>query len=166
MTLKSILAAIALAVLPVAAQATPIYAPVPSSEYVTIDGVDWAWASPCAATGGCSSIDMSFQTGEGWRLPTAQEVATLIFGDLSGFLAHFDGGNICASAWFDNVYSHCDFGDASAGYIWNGPSPIGYFDETFVLRGAVAAIPVPAGGLLLLSALGGIAAFARRRKAA
>jgi hypothetical protein len=166
MSLKSILAALALAVLPAVAEATPIYAPVPTSEYVTIDGVDWAWASPCAYTGGCSTIDMSFQSGEGWRLPTAQEVATLIFGDLAGFLAHFDGGNICASAWFDNQYSHCDFGDASQGYIWNGPSPYGYYDETFVLRDAVAAIPVPAGGLLLLSALGGIAAFGRRRKAA
>jgi hypothetical protein len=166
MALKSILAALALAVLPAVAEATPIYAPVPSSEYVTIDGVDWAWASPCSATApSCSSIDWSFQSGEGWRLPTPQEVATLIFGDLSGFLSHFDGGNICASAWFDNTYSHCDYGDAAFGGIWNGDgSP--WYSETFVLRGAVAAIPVPAGGLLLLSALGGIAAFGRRRKAA
>lgn len=38
-------------------------APVPTTNYITYGGLDWAWAAPCAAYGGsCGVVDMSYQS--------------------------------------------------------------------------------------------------------
>jgi len=60
-----------------------INAPVPTANYITFNGNDWAWASPCPPSGHgdggtCgdgSAIDFSYQGTQGWRLPTAAELA-------------------------------------------------------------------------------------------
>lgn len=158
--LASAVGALALAM---PAQAAPIFAPVPAANYITVGGLDWAWAGPCAATGGCGDIDLSYQSTQGWRQPTLQE---FINRPLPG-----DFGTKCASPWFNTVHSHCDFGDAANGFIWKWGYPaaqVGIDDfhgdhplsETWVVRNAV---PEPAAwGMMLLGF--GLAGTAMRRR--
>jgi hypothetical protein len=61
------------------ASASFINAPVPTNAYITLNGLDWAWASPLEADGGPlfppnSQIDLSYESQFGWRLPTADEL--------------------------------------------------------------------------------------------
>ena len=61
------------------ALALPINSPVPSNAYIEFNGLDWAWASPCAG-GDCGGgygqgIDLSYQAAFGWRMPTLAELA-------------------------------------------------------------------------------------------
>ncbi|HKX64965.1 MAG TPA: hypothetical protein VJM78_06610, partial [Rhizomicrobium sp.] len=67
-------AAILLALVAAPAQAAFINAPVPTNAYITFGSFDWAWANPCAPSGGCGDIDLSYQSTQGWRLPTLDEV--------------------------------------------------------------------------------------------
>lgn len=74
---------------------------------------------------------------------------------------------LCASSYFGSGYSHCDAGDALAGYIWGAPQPIGNSDannlasESFLVRGA--AVPEPTTWGLLGLGIAAIAARLRRR---
>jgi hypothetical protein len=52
-----------------------VNAPVPSNAYITVDGLDWAWASPSSSPAG-SGIDLSYQSQYGWRIPSAAELAS------------------------------------------------------------------------------------------
>jgi hypothetical protein len=154
------------------AQAT-IYAPVPVSSYITLGGLDWAWANPCAPYGSsCGVVDMSYQSTLGWRFPTLAE-----------FLARpkvSDFAGKCAAAYFGAVHSHCDFGDPEYSAGVNGAGqPMGYlFDygygitvygsdslaETWVVRGAMApGVPEPATWAMMMAGLGLAGGLMRRR---
>lgn len=138
--------------------------PVPDDAFITFNGQDWAWASPCSpdGCGGYSPIDMSFQATQGWRVA---EAADLLTGPSAA-----DFGGKCAASYFSTIYTHCDAGDGAAGYIWNAPGEKGLnsASETWVLRAGVnGAVPEPATWAMMIfgfGAVGGSMRSARRRK--
>lgn len=140
--------------------------PVPAENYITFGGNDWAWASPCPPSGASAgqscgspnSVDLSYQGTQGWRLPTAAELlagpSPSDFGTASNFK--------CAAAWFNTLYTHCDFGDGSS--VWaDSNSP--WYSETWVIRSAVSgAVPEPAAWAMMIGGLGLVGATMRRRR--
>ena len=170
--MKSVYLAAALVCMAGAASAATVRSgPVNPNDIISFGGLEWAWASPCgAAQHSCSKFELTTeQAGYGWRLPTAQEVATHIVPDTLRFANAFKNqvgsydGLACASAWFNDTYGHCDFYDAANGYIWN-ITPGGSY-ETFVVRSDTPpAVPLPASLPLLAAGLGALWA-SRRRKA-
>lgn len=149
--------------MPAAAQ---INAPVPTANYITLGDWDWAWASPCPPSGGfdgetCgdgSSIDFTYQSTQGWRLPTAAELAAgptvADFGTPDSFK--------CASAWFTASYSHCDYGDAAGGAVYGSPGGDVWYAETWAIR--AHAVPEPASWALMLGGFGLIGGALRSRR--
>ena len=61
-----------------------------------------------------NTVDFTYQATQGWRLPTAAELAAgpvaADFGTVNKFK--------CASAWFNTVYTTCDYGDAAGGAVF------------------------------------------------
>lgn len=144
---------------------------VDSSEYVTIGGADWAWANPCNDSDPtCGAIDMSYQSTQGWALASTAQIDAIIasVGGLTDWVALFQPGNVCATAYFSDFYTHCDYSDAldfSLVDNWSGNTlypEYEQYNEVFVVR--VAAVPVPAAGLLLLTGLGLVGAAKRRKQ--
>ena len=178
--LRALFVAAALMVATVAshtASAAPLNAPVPGNAFTTYQGYEWAWAAPCSAVDpSCGVIDLSFQAGLGWRLPTLAEARAVILPDIAAFVNAFFyaganasfGGNdfACASAWFSTLHTHCDVNDALIGGIWNlGPNssfPGNPLQETFVIRD-IAPVPVPAAFGMLALGLAALGALRRRR---
>lgn len=150
------------------AQAALVNAPVDSSEYITIGGFDWAWAGPCAPEApSCGVIDMSFQGPLGWAVTTGSQITDIIasVGGLKSWVDLFAATDICASRFFSSLYSHCDYNDGYAGYIFGlaGDPGANTNEEVFVVR--VSAVPVPASLPLLIGgvALLGLIGRAKRR---
>ena len=148
---------------PAAAQ---INAPVPTANYITYGGNDWAWAGPCSAfQPSCGVIDMSYQSTQGWRIAQAADFAggptAADFGTSSNFA--------CASAWFNTVYTHCDYSDAVSFHIYNHPLNGGNGAttlETWVIRdGFGGGVPEPSAWALLILGFGMVGAGLRRRVA-
>ena len=93
------LAASALALAGGQANALPINSPVPSNATITFGGLVWAWGGACPYSGGCYATgDLSYQSTQGWSLPTATDLALVdaydavnpsAFADL-----FFAGGNV------------------------------------------------------------------------
>ena len=199
MTLKSkivgaaavALAASALAMAGGQANALPINSPVPSNAYITYGGLDWAWGGACPYSGGCYATgDLSYQSTQGWSLPTAADMAMVDALDASNasafanlFLvagknvpiggsdpvsgAYFtDGsGGACASPYFDTAAGWCDGGDGKAG-LWQG-SVIGqayggYYDEQLYVR---SAVPEASTWALMMVGFAGLGSVIRRRRA-
>jgi hypothetical protein len=185
-----VLFAAAVAIAAASPAAAIINAPVAANAYVTFGGLDWAWASPCDASGpnSCGPIDLSFQSTQGWRVAVAADFASGMnytkfqfaganvpangSDPVSG--ATFFGGNsvatACATPWFSNSYSHCDFSDGVSDIVWNMPGTQGQgacCHETWVVRDpAGGAVPEPASWAMLIAGFGLVGAIQRRRKAA
>jgi PEP-CTERM motif len=171
--------------------AAAVNAPVPSNAYITFRGIDWAWASACSPTG-CTfggaqlvaPIDLSYQGGQGWRLPTAADwarapvAADFLFAGanvpdggtaLDGSGASFGGAIVgsagaCAAPWFSN-YLSCDYNDGVIGAVWGIPnSPYAGIDtvDTWLVRGS--AVPEPASWAMLIAGFGLTGAMLRRRR--
>lgn len=165
------LAAIALGIAGVSAPASAaINTPVPSANYISFGSNDWAWASPCPPAGSaqaasCGSgpqLDLSYQGTQGWRLPTAAELAAgpsvADFGTPSAF--------VCASAWFNSFYTHCDYDDAQGGAIFGSTGGGNWYDETWVLRSSNwSAVPESATWAMMIVGFGLVGGVARRRRA-
>lgn len=154
---------------------------VASNAYITMNGLDWAWANPLPDSG----LDLGFQAQFGWRLPTIDELlnfaplatdfmfegANVIFGGsdpISGSTFQAVNGNLtgdaaCAAAYFSSTFSHCDWQDG-LGQIngpWAGMPGALSFSEALAVRDA-APVPVPGAFGLMAGGIGAFA-FARRK---
>lgn len=150
--------------------------PVASNAYIVVNGLDWAWASPCFAAGyGLGSCSSGFNIdggGGGWSFATATEWAARpdpsLFLDVNGNYAGMD----CASGWFDLEYVHCDYSDAVDGYLSSGPDEFGSqgydpADETWLVRVDGAnpnVVPEPATMTLMATGLVGLVGVGRRMR--
>lgn len=163
--------------------------PLPANTYITFGGHDWAWASPCSPAGcnfdGSNALDLSFQGGLGWRLPT---LAELLAGPAPSDFS-FAGANVplggssvegttvsgapgdlaCASAYFSNgPFNLCNYGDAAVGGIYglvnaySGNPNV----ETWLIRGdpVGAGAPEPATWAILIMGFGLVGAALRRNR--
>jgi hypothetical protein len=146
------------------AVAAPIFAPVPTANYITFGGNDWAWAAPCAPSQpSCGVIDLTFQGPLGWRVATASDFANgptaADFGTPSNFA--------CASAWFSTTHTHCDYSDGVSLAIFNHPGnpfPGNSNVDTWVIRDGMGAVPEPSAWALLIIGFGMVGAGLRLRK--
>ena len=137
---------------------------VPSNLIVNAGGMEWAWASPCAPSAPSCGADLIMH--DGWNIASAGDFASSFTGytDLS---AQFGAGTICASAYFNSGYSHCDDVNVLGGVVWNAPAawggqPNDTYSETFVVRG----VPEPETYALMLAGLALVGFVARRRQRA
>lgn len=139
---------------------------VPSNLIVNAGGMEWAWASPCAPSAPSCGADLVMH--DGWNVASASDFASSFtgFADLS---AQFGAGTICASAYFNSGYSHCDDVNVNPIYdnvwVWNAPAAWGaneqgYYSETFVVR----AVPEPETYALMVAGLAIVGVVARRRQ--
>ncbi|MFA3792483.1 PEP-CTERM sorting domain-containing protein [Aliiglaciecola sp. SL4] len=149
------------------ANASLIYQSGSYTYYEDVNGLEWVYASPCAGVGGCGN-DVTLI--DDFRFPTELDWNTS-FVDLSALITAFEidlnNTNACASAYFGSGFSHCDFGNVTAGYVWGAPtsiasSPTISFGETFLVRNqARSSIPEPT--TLATLALGLLALRLRRK---
>jgi hypothetical protein len=85
----------------------------PANLQLSHNGLQWLLASPCV-NGGCSSIRFH----SGWRYATNAEWAA------RPDLRWFSNNRRCASAYFDNRYNHCDYGDITRGHVTSHPNQL------------------------------------------
>ena len=174
-----------------------INSPVPASAYITQGGLDWAWAFPLPAANG---LDLTYQSTQGWRIPTATELASApnavdflkaggnvpfngtdpvsgaVFQATNAAYTAAASAGACATPYFGNGYSHCDWqdGNGQPSQPWAGLPGANSVADQLVVRGTqVVAAPVAVPlwgplGLALASAGVGLAGMfaARRRKSA
>ncbi|MET0307734.1 MAG: PEP-CTERM sorting domain-containing protein [Sphingomonas sp.] len=166
--------------------------PVPDNAYITIDGLDWAWALPYNAVQDpyfYSGIDLFYQGKLGWRFPTPEEFAIHpVLADFTFAGANGEAGLppsisiirysglygvptedvACATAWFSNL-DFCNWDQAFQGHWYDPAAPFEsqYVYQTLVVRphGFVPAGPVPEPGhwILLLIGFGILGAASRAR---
>ena len=104
--MKRLLLVVTFMFLLVQAYALPINSPVPSNAYIVFAGLDWAWGGPCPYSGGCFATgDLTYQSTQGWRLPTAGELALIPSNFASDFITGsgnvpFNGVDPVSGAYF------------------------------------------------------------------
>ena len=175
------LSLLASAVISAPSQAALLDAPLPDNAYITMNGLDWAWALPLPANNG---LDLSYQSAYGWRLPTLAELlsapnatdfmfagANVPFGGsdpvsgafFSATNPNLTGDAACASPYFNNSYSHCDWQDGNGQlYVWAGlPNAPSWADQLVVRN---SQVPEPSTVALTALALFGFAASRRKAK--
>jgi len=181
--LRALLLAAATLAVAAPASAALFDLPVPANAYISFAGLNWAWASPCGpspvnACDPTAANYLSFQGGQGWRLPTPVELAVrpsasvFLFAGANvpafGFdpvtMATFFGANrtdgACAAPYFSGLWRNCDFADGVAGLV-NG----GDFGETWFVRDVRDPNPEPVPAPTALALLGlGLAGLALRRR--
>ncbi|HET9066787.1 MAG TPA: PEP-CTERM sorting domain-containing protein [Gemmatimonadales bacterium] len=160
---------------------------LPTNAFITVGGLDWAWAYPLPSSS--SGFTLSGQSGFGWHIPTAAELAlaplatAFLFpggnvpfgGSDAGSGASFQatngaytGAGACATPWFSTGYYHCDWQDGLGQPYgpWNGmDGAVGFADQLVVRDSGNGTVPEPATMSLLALGLSGIAAARRRRGA-
>lgn len=139
---------------------------IPDNLVVTSNGLDWVWASPCAAVapscgGDVGSVDgFVIATDAQWNQSWANTT------DLYNAFTLNGTDQLCASQYFNSGYSHCDSSDAQTGSVWGAPfsvAPTSGTSDTFLVRGDAVA-PEPSTYALVTMGLGAVLAGARRRR--
>jgi hypothetical protein len=151
------------ALTPLDAEAALIPGPLPGDKFITVDGLDWAWASPASSFGGFD-IDAP---GGGWRIASPEEFADRP--DANDFIVN--GELRCAAGYFTNSFTWCDFSDPIAGFLTRDYVPDAGYGvngvscnvvpcDIWVVRGesSIDAVPTPATLMLVLWTLGMVAA--------
>lgn len=163
-TFKHVIVVLALALVTMVAgtaNAILISTPLTADDYISYNGLDWAWASPVAAVNWGSNELMAPSFHEGWRYATATEWASRP--DASMFLTV--PGDVStaknAVAYWNTYYTHIDYNDAVIGYVTS--SPTGSWDETWYVRDASGSAPVPEPSTFILLGAG-LAGLAYTRK--
>ena len=125
--------------------------PVPATDYITYDGLEWAWGGPCPYSGGCFATgDLTYQSTQGWALPTDAQMAlvdsldgSVLGGPGSDTFANLfiNSGTGCATSYFSGAANWCDWSDGTSG-LWAGSqignnSGEGYYAEQLYVRSAV-----------------------------
>lgn len=142
---------------------------LPDNAYITLNGIDWAWANPQPATSEGSTFTLDYQEQFGWRLPTTEELAQaptpfdFIFEGANVPLggtdpnsgATFDspnelltGDGACATPFFDTILTTCQWDDMVTAdgtiFPWAGQNDADNFSEQLVVRlGDDPGQPVP-----------------------
>ena len=131
--------------------------PLPDTAYITVNGLDWAWASPVnEQSWGDNELKLpEFQ--DGWRFATDLEMAGVP--SLADFTRP-DGSYIKAPEYWNTVFTHVDPGDYGSGYVASQWGHSAY--ETVYVRDAGS--PIPAPGALALVGVGLLSLVAKRRK--
>jgi hypothetical protein len=180
--MKKLLVVLTFLFLVAQAYAAPINSPVPSNAYITFDNLNWAWGGPCPYSGGCYATgDLTYQSTQGWRLPTATELGLIPSGFASYFItgsgnvpyngtdpvsgAFFAAGPVvpalsgsCATPYFATTTTWCDWVNGAAN-DWAGLPSSDFYAEQLYVR----PIPEPGTMLMLGSGILGLAGVLRRK---
>ncbi|GAA0817342.1 hypothetical protein GCM10009111_18390 [Colwellia asteriadis] len=157
------------------ANATLMTGEVAEDAFVTVGGYDLAWASPCSdglLESSCSNIDLTEQSGYGWKVITSSlfsslgiNASTFIVDYSSSNTKFYNGKNYAkAAGWFSNDYSHIDVNDGIAG-LWSFAdiADSQYWAETIVYRDS-SSVNIPEPTPFTLLALGLVTLGISRRK--
>lgn len=136
------------------ALANPILTDLTTDDYITVSGLDWAWAAPITS-GVWFGINTLFEADlhAGWREATDAEWAARP--DASAF------GSKCAAKYWNSVFTHCDFGDTLSQH-WQA-SPELHYDLWYVRGDNGSNVPEPGSIALVGLGLLGLT-VARKRK--
>ena len=158
--------------------------PVASNAYITVNGLDVAWAAPCAPSSpSCGPVfDLSYQGAFGWRIATIADMAIINIQATDFVFAganvdYFTGNNLdevsgavlgaldsptplgdvaIAVPWFSNQHTHADWGDGNTG-LWANLSDPGTWTawhDTIAVRDHIGQDPIPEPATVALLGIG------------
>ena len=161
MKFKHIVASTILAAtLPLTAQAALITTPLTTNDYITVDSLDWAWASPVNEQIWGRNELKAPDFHEGWRFATAAEMASRP--TLADF-TRVDGSYIQAVQYWNTQFNHVDPSNLASGSVSSTWGKGSY--ETLYVRDVAVTAEVPAPATLALLGIGFAAlAMTRRRQ--
>jgi len=138
--------------------------PLPSSTYITNNGLDWTWAGG-VSTGHAAIALAAPDTRPDWRYATLSELDYL--DTILDLFFDKDGNAIESTAYWQGGPLY-DIDDWTRGQITSGPGTIGpgqgHFETVYVRTAAVSAVPIPAAAFMFAPALLGLLGLRRRTK--